>query len=225
MGDGVRSKRGATTAGLPLNPPDTEVGGGDPLCIGNPPDQPPRCGLFESAGVPFTTEVHPFTDGASNARLRNPEPGKVCIQGAMVAGGTAAISFVVTDIASDSAPYAIVPFDLQALDVTAMELTLTNAPSGGLSVELLAVEKPQCSSDFDCVGPALPLGGTKPSVFVSGPVHLELADFTPAEPGPRLVWAFHFSGHSVASDNYGFCLEDLKFLDSRGQLVSPPGAR
>ena len=225
QGDGIRSScqpLGTDCVEAARYPVLEGPGGGDPACIGNPPDQPARCGLFDSAGVPFATEVHPFTDGVSNARLRNPEPGKVCIQGAMVEGGTAAISCVVTKIESDVAPYAIVPFDLQALDITTLEFTLTNAPTGGVSLELLAVVKPECSSDFDCVGPPLSLGGSNPTVFEDGTWRVEMADFELAD--PRLVWTFHFSGHSIMPANYDFCLEAVKFLDSRGELVSPPAA-
>ena len=209
-----------------VGPIPLDTGGGDPACVGNPPTQPSRCGLFTSAGIPFATEVHPFTDGVSTARLRNPEPGNVCIQGTMVQGGTAAISFVVTKILGDNAPYAIVPFDLQALDITALEFTITNAPSGGVSLELLSVLLPECSAEFDCVGPPLSLGGQNPRVFENGTAHAEMADFELADPGPRLVWTFHVSGHSTSQSdpNYDFCLSDVKFLNSQGEVVTPPPA-
>jgi len=222
--------RDATSAGMPpvavpSAPPasgNAETDGGDPACVGNTPGQPSSCALYASTGVPFATEVHPFTDGVSNARLRNPEPGKLCIQGTMVEGGTAAISIVVTKIESDGPPYAIVPLDLQALDITELEFTITKAPTGGVSLELLRVLKPECSSDFDCVGPPLSLGGQNAKVFENGTGHAKMSDFGLADPGPGLVWTFHFSGHSISRANYDFCLEDVKFRDSRGELVTPP---
>jgi hypothetical protein len=51
-----------------------------------------------------------------------------------------------------------------------------------------------------------------------------MTDFEPGGPGPGRVWTFHFSGHSRSPATYDFCLEDLKFFDSRAELVTPPAA-
>jgi hypothetical protein len=212
--------------GRVLDPVVAASGGGDPGCVGYPPEQPARCYLDASTGIPFATAVYALTDGISNARLRNPEPGKVCIQGTLIGGGTAAISFKVTPFTSESDPLTIDPFDLQALDIHAIEFTITDPPRGGVSFELNSVVKPECSLDFDCVGPTFLLGGPNASVFEDATVRAEVSDFEPADPGPTLVWAFHVVGHSTSSSdtNYDFCLEDVKFLDSRGESVTPPAA-
>jgi hypothetical protein len=47
-----------------------------------------------------------------------------------------------------------------------------------------------------------------------------MTDFELSDSGASLVWTFHFSGHSISTDNYDFCLQDLKFFDSRGELVT-----
>lgn len=206
------------------DPASVAAGGGDPACVGLPGDQPARCFLEGSSGIPFTTRVNPITDGVSNARLRSPEPGKVCMQGTMIGGGAAAISLVVSPIAADFPPLVSDPLDLQALDIRAIEFAITDPPSGGVSLELRGLAMLDCPPDFYCLGPVFSLGGPNASVLKSQTVRAQMAEFEPADPGPTLAWALYFRGHSASRlpENYDFCLEGVKFFDSLGELVTPP---
>jgi hypothetical protein len=221
-----------------LDPGVSALGGGDSGCIGYPGDQTSDCSLRAPSGIPFAAILYPLTDGISNARLRNPEPGRVCMKGAMIGGGSAgalieggsaAISFIVTRTRGGSEPTVVASypvevdrFDLQALGITAIEFTITDPPLGGVSLELRSVVKPECSADYDCLGPIFSLAGPNARVVQSKTVRAEIAEFEP-DPGPTRVWAFNFWGHSASEVDtiYDFCLSDVKFLDSRGESVTP----
>ena len=205
----------------PLGPPlMVALGGGDPGCVGQPSEQLPRCFLTSSAGIPFALRVNPFTDGVANAQLRNPEPGKVCMRGTMGRFGAAAITFIVSPIVSDFPPAVSDPFDLQALDIQTIEFTVTNAPSGGVWLELRGLVDTECEPGFYCLGPVFSL----PNAFKNGTVRAEIAEFEPADPGPRRILSVYFWGRSAVPlpTNYDFCVQDVKFFDSRGELVMPP---
>lgn len=228
QGDGTRSscqppKTDCATAGKILDPILVATGGGDAACVGLPGDQAPRCFLDASTGIPFAVAIRPLTDGLSNSRLFNPEPGKVCIHGTMTGNGAAAISLNVTPFTSEGFPVAIDPFDLQALDITALEYTITHPPLGGVSLQLSSLVKPECSVDFDCLGPVYSLSGSSARVFETKTVRTEMTEFEPADPEPTLVWAFNFWANSSSrlDANYDFCVEDVKFIDSFGELVTP----
>ena len=212
-----------------LDPGVSALGGGDSGCIGYPGDQSSNCSLRATSGIPFAAILYPLTDGISNARLRNPDSGRVCMKGAMIGGGSAAISFIVTRTRSGSEPTVVAsypievdPFDLQALDIAAIEFTITDPPLGGVSLELRSVVKSVCSAEYDCLGPIFSLAGPNARVVESKTVHAEIAEFEP-DPGPTQVWAFNFWGHSASEVDtiYDFCLSDVKFLDSLGALVTP----
>lgn len=198
------------------------MGGGDSACIGLPSEQLPRCFLNADTGIPFANRVNPLTDGVANARLRNPEPGKVCMQGTMGGLGAAAITFIVSPIETDFPPLVRDPFDLRALDIAAIELTITEPPAGGVSLELRSLVQDDCPPNSYCLGPTFSWQG--PNVLESSTVRAEVADFEPADPGPVLVLSVYVWGHSTSRlpTNYDFCLQDVKFLDSQGAVVSPP---
>jgi hypothetical protein len=209
-----------------LDPAIEERGGGDPACVGLPSEQLPRCFLEAPTGIPFATRVNPYTDGISNARLRNPEPGKVCMKGTMAGGGSAAISPIVSPIEFDFPPLVSKPFDLQALDIEALEFTITHPPEGGVSLELRSLTEDECSPGFYCLGPVLSLGGPNARVLEDKTVRAKISEFEPADPGPRHVLSFYFWGHALPpfDTNYDFCVSDVKFFNSLGEVVTPPPA-
>ena len=233
-GDGVRAScqppgTDCDALGMALEAPLGDplmvaLGGGDPECVGQPVEQVPRCFLQNSAGIPFATRVNPFTDGVANAQLSNPEPGKVCMRGTLGALGAAAIDVIVSPIVSDFPPAVSAPFDLQALDIQTIEFTVTNAPSGGVWLELRGLVDTECEPGFYCLGPVFSLPNA--SAFQNETVRAALADFEPTDPGPRRILALYFWGRSVVPlpTNYDFCVQDLKFFDSRGERVTPPPA-
>jgi hypothetical protein len=232
-GDGSRSScqpPGTDCAALAAYLALEERGGGDPGCVGYPREHTSDCSLDAATGIPFAAIVYPLTDGVSNARLRNPEPGRVCIKGTMIEKGRAAISFIVTrtrsgsePTTSESYPLEVDPFDLQALGISAIEFTITDPPAGGVSLELRSVVKPECSAEYDCLGPIFSWAGPNARVVETKTVRAEMTEFEPADPGPTHIWAFNFWGNSSSesSTNYDFCLSDVKFLDSQGALVTP----
>jgi len=209
-----------------LDPALVEMGGGDPACVGLPSEQLPRCFLEAPTGIPFATRANPYTDGLSNARLRNPEPGKVCMKGTLAAGGAAAISPIIAPIEFDFPPLVSEPFDLQALDIEAIEFTITHPPEGGVSLELRSLTRDDCQPPFYCLGPVFSLGGPNARVFEDKTVRAKISEFEPADPGPRHLLSLYFWGHDLPpyETNYDFCLSDVKFLNSLGELVTPPAA-
>ncbi|HKO93276.1 MAG TPA: hypothetical protein VJU61_19105, partial [Polyangiaceae bacterium] len=209
-----------------LDPALVAMGGGDPACVGLPSEQLPRCFLETPTGIPFATRVNPYTEGLSNARLRNPEPGKVCMKGTLAEGGAAAISPILSPIEFDFPPLVSAPFDLQALDIEAIEFTITHPPEGGVSLELRGLTQDECSPGFYCLGPVFSLGGPNARVFEDRTVRAKISEFEPADPGPRHVLSLYFWGHNLPpyDTNYDFCLSDVKFFNSLGELVTPPPA-
>jgi len=121
---------------------------------------------------------------------------------------------------SDFPPAVSDPFDLQALDIQTIEFTVTNAPSGGVWLELRGLVDTECEPGFYCLGPVFSL----PNAFKNGTVRAEIAEFEPADPGPRRILSVYFWGRSAVPlpTNYDFCVQDVKFFDSRGELVMPP---
>jgi len=201
-------------------------GGGDPECVGLPSEQLPRCFLEAPTGIPFATRVNPYTDGVSNARLRNPEPGKVCMQGTLAGGGAAAISPIVSPIVTDFPPVVSHPFDLQALNLKEIEFTIEKAPSGGVSLELRSLTQDACAPGYYCIGTVFTLGRPNPRVFQNGTARVELADFGSTGSAPAHILSFYFWGHSSSRfpTNYDFCLSDVKFFSWGGEVVTPPPA-
>src|SRR5450631_2539562 len=108
-------------------------------------------------------------------------------------------------------------FDAPALGITQLEFTVETPPSTGL-VPAIASEGP----DTHPIGFALTSGGQEVSIRSTSTSRVSISDYTDPDHtlDPSRILSFGFT--IGQTEQYDFCIRNLRFLDANGLEVLPP---
>lgn len=171
--------------------------------------------------------IHP-PPGATLVELHQPEPGRLCMAGAVGKGGWAfiALSFAVYD--DDSIEQSL---DADSLGITQVRLKLDGPPSTGIIISGTVAKDVICpvAPHRECRAGGFALTDPKANQVLefkkSTEVVMPLSDFVQQDSGgmrdfdTSKLEGFIFGVNSAGPA--GFCLSDFEFLDADGNVVAP----
>jgi hypothetical protein len=173
-------------------------------------------------GTPCPSPASPTT-----AALDQPEPGKLCMKGSVVAGGFAWL--LVGMSAWDRTRTNIVGvFDARALGIEALSFTIDRPPSAGMSlfattaVARFCAMPSLCLEEWDLM--TGPRTGLVKVIKEPGTVSAPFTDFE-RQTAPNDALDASAIGHFIfvlGAGDYDFCISDFKFVDGQGAEVVPP---
>lgn len=206
-------------------------------CVATPAEQPPECVVDDGPGIPYVMGATRGGDGVSTAKVENPTPGTVCLQGTLAArdelppeegsyGAALSLDFAGLDM---STYFVIDPFDAEARGIVGVELTVENPPPGGVLPHLWAVFDGNTCTD-DCLlledfGPFVLeySDGAPRLVTATETLRLRFEDFHGEnEIDPSRLTGLALGGMSLGEFplDYRTCVKDVSFFDADGVEVT-----
>lgn len=198
--------------------------------------------ICQPSGFPFVTIAGSTSDAcmgsplgdcqspplsASTVSLTQPEMGKLCVSGTVVADGYAKIVLVFTTFNLDRTQVLKV-FNADALGITQAAFTLDSPPSGGVTIDAAVVTATDCPTNpRGCFNQGFDLmtdsnTGTLVSFTTPGPEVAPFTNFKQTDPTSAKSFdtsAFHHLEFIVGQGDYNFCVHDFKFLNAAGAEV------
>jgi hypothetical protein len=177
-------------------------------------------------GFPFVAFVVSYSEtcvgcvpgpGETTVTLTQPEPGRLCLSGAVAPAGLAGFNLEFAR-RNQAGTEILKAFDAAKLNITQVALTIDSPPSAGVALNLEMVRKLVCP-DTDC---SYPPAFVFPRLSAPGPVTAPFADFISEDPSvsldPSVLDALLFQ---VGPGEYDFCIHDFKLLDAQDKEVLP----